>query len=84
MQRIDVRLERGAAQHSKIREIRAVHHRAATDSAPNLSKLGHLTVYSALTGLIVVKALLPPDSRPPFGWLDHYRHLHVVHFALTY
>ncbi len=32
-----------AAHHSKTREVRAVHHRQVTDSARNLSKLGHLT-----------------------------------------
>src|SRR3954447_9278591 len=37
----------------------AVHRRQPPDSAPNLSKLGHLSrFYSALTGPIMVKALL--------------------------
>src|SRR5438045_562768 len=79
------KLVRSTARHfasapltiSQLERSLAVHRRHATDSAPNLSKLGHLRrFYPALTGPIMVKALLPfgllrarpkAPGRPPCG-----------------
>src|SRR5436189_5392011 len=80
-----LKLVRSTARHfasapltiSQLERSLAVHRRHATDSAPNLSKLGHLRrFYPALTGPIMVKALLPfgllrarpkAPGRPPCG-----------------
>src|SRR5437764_15174080 len=76
------KLVRSTARHfasapltiSQLERSLAVHRRQATDSAPNLSKLGHLRrFYSALTGPIMVKALLLFGDPQPSTPRDHCR-----------